>query len=43
MLAFPVERALITVIACILGAALVKALKGLGVFMDQATVDVKGV
>ena len=43
MLAFPVERALITVIACILGAALVKALNGLGVFMDQATVDVKGV
>jgi hypothetical protein len=43
MLAFPVERALITVIACILGAALVKALKGLGIFMDQATVDVKGV
>jgi hypothetical protein len=41
MVAFPVERALITVIACILGAALVKALQGLGVFMDQATVDVK--
>ncbi len=32
MLAFPVERTLITIIACFLGATLIKALQGLGMF-----------
>jgi hypothetical protein len=32
MLVFPVERTFITLVACLLGAALIKALEGLGLF-----------
>lgn len=32
MLVFPVERTVITLVACLLGAALIKALEGLGLF-----------
>jgi len=34
MLVFPIERVLITVVACLVGAALIKALEGLGMFQN---------
>jgi hypothetical protein len=41
MLAFPVERTLITIVACLLGAALIKALQGLGMFGTSSATTVK--
>ena len=41
MLVFPIERILITIVACLLGAALIKALQGLGLFGVGSKVSIR--